>query len=212
MKKQILTAVVSIIVLANCTAQSTTKLPAPQKTGGMPMMQAFDHRKTQRNFSERELSQQQLSNLLWAASGVNREDGRMTAPTASNNQQIVIFVATKTAVYEYLNQTHELKLHLAGDHRAVFGRQPFVATAPVVLAFVSDWNKMARYGDNTEAKRKYSYTDTGNVSQNVYLYCASAGMATVVLGMFDADLLKKTLNLGDNYLPVLTQPVGFPAN
>jgi len=188
------------------------KLPPPQKTGGMPMMEAFNNRKTQRNFSERELSQQQLSNLLWAASGVNREDGRMTAPTASNNQQIVIFVGLKNAVYQYLPQTHELKLHLEGDHRAVFGRQAFMATAPVVLGFVSDWDKMARYGSNKESKMKFSHTDAGNVSQNVYLFCASEGLATVAIGAYDAQLFSETLKLSSNYYPVLNQPVGFPAN
>jgi len=210
MKKQILTLAFLIAVMA-ITAQDI-KLPPPQKTGGMPMMEAFNNRKTQRNFSERELSQQQLSNLLWAASGVNREDGRMTAPTASNNQQIVIFVALKNAVYQYLPRTHELKFYLEGDHRAVFGRQAFVGTAPVVLGFVSDWDKMARYGDNTDAKRKYSYTDAGNVSQNVYLFSASEGLATVAIGAYDAKLFSETLKLSSNYYPVLNQPVGFPAN
>jgi nitroreductase len=223
MKKQILTAAIAMLVLVSCNTTTTNAnvkaepvsagiLPAPVKTGGMPMMEALDNRKTQRNFSEKELSAQELSNLLWAASGVNREDGRMTAPTASNNQQIVIFVATKDAVYEYLNQTHELRLHLEGDHRAVFGRQPFVGTAPLVLGFVSDWNKMERYGDNTDAKRKYSYTDAGNVSQNVYLFCASAGLGTVAIGNYDAELFARTLNLTDNYLPVLNQALGFPAD
>ena len=188
------------------------KLPAPQKTGGMPMMEAFNNRRTIRNFSDRELSQQQLSNLLWAASGVNREDGRMTAPTASNNQQIVIFVGLKNAVYQYLPQTHELRLHLEGDHRAVFGRQAFVGTAPVVLAFVSDWDKMARYGSDKYTKMKYSHTDAGNVSQNVYLFCASEGLGTVAIGNFDAREFARTLRLGTNMYPVLNQALGFPAN
>lgn len=172
-------------------------------------MEALNNRKTIRDFSDKELTKQQLSNVLWAASGVNRENGRMTAPTASNNQQIVIFVGLKDGVYEYLPRTNELLLIVSGDHRAVFGRQAFVALAPVVLGFVSDWNKMERYGDNTEAKRKYSYTDAGNVSQNVYLYCASVGMATVAIGNYDAELFMKTLKLPSNYYPVLNQALGF---
>ena len=206
--KQLITTAFLIATIA-INAQ-TIKLPAPQRTGGMPLMEALNNRKTQRNFSERELTQQQLSNLLWAASGVNREDGRMTAPTASNNQQVVIFVGLKDGVYEYLPQTHELRLQVAGDHRAVFGRQAFAATAPLVLGYVSNWDKMARYGDNTASKEKFSNTDTGNVSQNVYLFCASEGMATVAIGNYDAELFARTLNLGSNLRPVLNQIVGFP--
>jgi len=209
MKKQILTTALLVFMFVGCTAQTTIKLPEPQKTGGMPLMEALNNRKTQRNFSERELSQQQLSNLLWAATGVNREDGRMTAPTASNHQQMVIFVALKNGVYQYFPQTHELKLHLAGDHRLVFARQQPTFNAPVLLAFVSDWDKMTRY-DNDETKKKYSKTDAGNISQNVYLYCASEGMATVAIGNFDAELFSKTLKLGSNYYPVINQAVRFP--
>ena len=209
MKKLLLTTALLIFAFVGCTAQTTIKLPEPQKTGGMPLMEALNNRKTQRNFSERELSHQQLSNLLWAATGVNREDGRMTAPTASNHQQMVIFVALKNGVYQYFPQTHELKLHLAGDHRLAFARQQPTFNAPVLLAFVSDWDKMTRY-DNDEVKKKYSKTDAGNISQNVYLYCASEGMATVAIGNFDAELFSKTLKLGSNYYPVINQAVGFP--
>ena len=210
MKKQIFTTAFLITTMA-MNAQ-TIQLPAPQKTGGMPLMEALNNRKTQRNFSERELSQQQLSNLLWAASGVNREDGRMTAPTASNNQQIVIFVALKDGVYEYLPKTHELKLHLEGDHREVFAIQQTTFNAPVLLAFVSDWDKMARYGYNEKAKAKYSKTDAGNVSQNVYLFCASEGLATVAIGHYDSELFTRTLKLGNHMYPVLNQAVGIPSN
>jgi SagB-type dehydrogenase family enzyme len=184
------------------------KLPEPNKTGGKPLMQALNERKTQRTFAETELSMQQISDMLWAASGVNREDGRMTAPTASNNQQVVIFIGLKDAVYEYLPKTHELKLIVAGDHRAVFSKHPFAKTAPVALAFVSNYDKMSKYNDET--RWKYSCTDVGNVSQNVYLYASSEGLATVVLGGFDAEPLKAELGLGDNYVPILTQVIGFP--
>jgi nitroreductase len=210
MKKQLFT--IAFVVATMAIHAQNIQLPAPEKIGGMPLMEALNNRKTHRDFSDKELTQQQLSNLLWAASGVNREDGRMTAPTASNNQQIVIFVGLKGGVYEYLPKTNELLLVVPGDHRAVFGRQAFVATAPVVLGFVSDWTKMERYGDNTDAKQKYSHTDAGNVSQNVYLYCASAGMGTVALGNYDADLFMKTLKLPSNYYPVLNQALGFLNN
>jgi SagB-type dehydrogenase family enzyme len=196
------------ILMSSILFAQNIQLPAPNKTGGKFLMQALNERKSQRAFSEKELSMQQISDMLWAASGVNREDGRMTAPTASNNQQIVIFVGLKDGVYEYFPKNHELKLILKGDHRAVFGRQPFAKTAPVTLAFMSNYDKMGKYND--ESKWKYSCTDVGNVSQNVYLYAASEGLATVVLGSFDAEPLKKELGLGNNYVPVLTQVIGFP--
>jgi SagB-type dehydrogenase family enzyme len=183
------------------------KLPAPTKKGGVSLLEALNKRKTDRVFASKELSKQTLSDLLWAATGVNREDGRMTAPTASNNQQVVIFVGLKDGVYEYLPKTNTLKLHLKGDHRAVFGRQAFAATAPVVLALVSDYSKMGKYDE--KSKWKYSCTDVGNVSQNIYLYCAAFGLNTVVLGNFDGDALKKELKLDDKYVPILDQIVGY---
>jgi len=207
--KQILTT--ALLIAATVINAQNIKLPAPKKTGGMPLMEALNNRKSQRDFSKKELSQQQLSNLLWAASGMNREDGRMTAPTASNNQQMIIFVALKNGVYEFLPKTHELKLHLKGDHRDVFAKQQTTFNAPVLLAFVSDWNKMARYEGNDAAKDKYSKTDAGNISQNVYLFCASEGLSTVAIGNFDAELFSKTLKLGSNYRPIINQVVGFPA-
>ncbi|MDR1951637.1 MAG: nitroreductase family protein [Bacteroidales bacterium] len=206
MKKQIFTLAFLIATMA-INAQDI-KLPAPQKTGGMPLMEALNNRKTQRSFSNKELSQQQISNLLWAASGVNREDGRMTAPTASNNQQVEIFVATTNGVYQYLPKTHELKQVIAGDQRTLFSRQDAHQKAPVLLLFVANYEKMPRYDD--AAKTKYGYTDVGNVSQNVYLFCASEGLATVVMGMFDGAVLAKTLGLSDTQKTILTQAVGFP--
>ncbi len=203
--KKILT--IALVAFAMTINAQDIKLPAPQKTGGKPLMEALNNRKSTRDFSEKALTNQQLSNLLWAASGVNREDGRMTAPTASNNQQVEIFVALKEGVYLYVPKTNELKKQASGDQRASFGRQPFVAKAPVVLAYVANYEKMGKYGD--DAKLKYGCTDVGNVSQNVYLYCASEGMATVVLGMFDPDAVTKAAKLENFRKPVLTQPVGF---
>lgn len=205
MKKQILTLTFAVFALG-ISAQNI-KLPAPQKTGGKPLMEALNNRKTSREFSEKELTQQQLSNLLWAASGINREDGRMTAPTASNNQQVEIFVALKTGTYQYLPKTNELKLQAKGDQRALFARQANHAKAPALLAFVANYDKMGKYDET--AKIKYGYTDVGNVSQNVYLFCASENMSTVVMGMFDAAGLTKGLSLSASQKPVLTQAVGF---
>ncbi|MCL2413141.1 MAG: nitroreductase family protein [Bacteroidales bacterium] len=212
MKKHIFTFAFVIAVMA-IHAQNI-QLPAPQRTGGMSLMEALDNRMTHRNFSDRALSHQQLSNLLWAASGVNRDDGshRMTAPTAGNSQQMVIFVALPNAVYRYLPQTHELQLHVEGDHRAAFGRQAFVATAPVVIGIVADWNRMERWGSNKAEKMRYSHTDAGYVSQNIYLWTASERMGSVAIGNFDSRVFTTALGLGSNFYPVLNHAVGFIAN
>ncbi|MDR2907441.1 MAG: nitroreductase family protein [Bacteroidales bacterium] len=208
MKKQIL--FLAFMVAAMAINAQNIKLPAPKKTGGMPLMEALNNRKSGRAYSDKALTQQQLSNMLWAATGVNREDGRMTAPTASNNQQVEIFVANKDGVYQYMPKTNELKTVLKGDNRTLFAKQPNHQKAPVLMLFVANYDKMGKYDDN--AKLKYGFTDVGNVSQNVYLFAASEGMASVVMGMFEPEPLVKALKLTPAQKPILTQAIGFPAN
>lgn len=212
MKKHIF--IFALVIAGMAIHAQNIQLPAPQRTGGMPLMEALDNRMTHRNFTDQALSQQQLSNLLWAASGVNRDDGsnRMTAPTAGNSQQMVIFVALPNAVYRFLPRTHELQLHVEGDHRAAFGRQAFVATAPVVIAIVADWDRMGRWGSNKAEKMRYSHTDAGYVSQNIYLWTASERMGSVAIGNFDQRVFTTALGLGPNFYPVLNHAVGFIAN
>ncbi len=184
-------------------------LPKPQITGGKPLMEALSLRKSMREFSEREIPPQILSNLLWAANGINRpESGKRTAPSASNWQEIDIYVATPKAVYLYDAKANLLKVVKEGDLRADFGRQAFVKTAPVVLAFVADHSRMGRASQTD--KDFYSATDTGFISQNVYLYCASEGLNTVVLGIVDKTNLSGKLGLKPEQKIILTQPVGYP--
>ncbi len=205
MKKQILT--IALCVAGMAIYAQNVKLPAPQKTGGKPLMEALNARQSGRVYANKPMTMQQTSNLLWAATGVNREDGRMTAPTASNNQQVEVFVANHEGVYEYLPKTNELRTIVKGDHRELFAKQKPHQQASVLLLFVANYEKMGKYDDN--AKMKYGYTDVGNVSQNVYLFAASEGLASVVMGMFDPDPLIKTLKLKPSQKPVLTQAVGF---
>ena len=186
-------------------AQDIT-LPKPQTTGGMPLMEALAARKTSRSFSSKQLSMQQLSSLLWAATGVNREDGRLTAPTARNAQQIDTYVYTTSNVYLYIPKDNILKMVAEGDHRSEVGRQPFAADAPVILVYVANYDKMQGFDD--EAKAFYGATDCGNVGQNVYLYCAANGLSTVELGSIQRDKIKELL--GFNGRAQLAQPVGFP--
>lgn len=190
-------------------AQTNIDLPKPKTTGGMPLMEALSKRQSLRDFdSKKELGLQMLSDLLWAANGINRpESGKRTAPTAVNWQQIEIFVALKSGVYFYNHKTHGLELVENGDFRKDMGKQGFVGDASVVLIFVSNHDKME--GANEKALEFYSNTDCGNVSQNVYLFCASEGLATVVLGMIDREKITKILKLKNTQKIILTQPVGY---
>jgi len=186
-------------------------LPAPQVEKGRPLMQVLKDRQSRRDISpDKQLPLQELANLLWAACGVNRPDsGKRTAPTAVNWQEIDIYVAMANGLYLYDAKAHQLTPVLNEDVRSLAGKQSFVQTAPVVLIYVAD---EARMGHGTDHDRAfYSATDTGFVSQNVYLYCASEGFATVVIGMVDKPALAVKMKLRSEQKVMLTQPVGYPA-
>jgi len=188
-------------------AEAVIKLTAPKMDGGMPLMQALKERKSEREFSDKPLSVEMLSNLLWAANGISRPDsGKRTAPTAMNCQEIDIYVAMKDGLYFYDAKKNELILVLKDDIRAATGMQDFVADAPVNLIFVLDRKKGEKLGEHTEF---YGATDTGYISQNVYLFCASEGLNTVVRGWFDGEVLGKAMNLRADQKVILTQTVGY---
>jgi len=185
-------------------------LPAPQKSGGMPLLEALSARQSLRDFSTQPLPDDVLSTLLWAACGVNRPDsGLRTAPTAKNWQEIHVYVARADGCYLYEPVAHQLRRVVEGDIRASAGLQPFVREAPVVLIYVADTPRMT--GATAEMQDFYSATDTGFVSQNVYLYCAAQGLSTVVLGWVDKPALAKIMGLLPDQRIILTQPVGYPA-
>lgn len=186
------------------------KLPPPETAGGMPLMQALKARHSTREFGSRALPPQLLSNLLWAANGVNRPDsGKRTAPSARDWREIDIFVATAEGAFRYDPPTHTLKRVVAGDIRSLTGVQDFVASAPVNLVYVADLDRMGDAG--AEQKARFSAADAGFIAQNVYLFCASAGLATVVRGLFDHAALAKALGLGSHQRIILAQSVGYPA-
>ncbi len=196
MRKRI-SGFVIVALLATGSLQSriteTVSLPEPQRTGGMPLFEALDNRQSIRSFSARQLSSQDLSNLLWSAFGINRGDGRRTAPSARNWQEIDIYLIMEEGWYLYEPQEHILIKKGDEDLREYAGSQDFVATAPLNLIFVSDHDRMT--GASEENRAFYSATDTGFISQNVYLFCASEGLATVVRGLVDRDRLWEVLKL-----------------
>lgn len=185
------------------------KLPPPQTTGGKPLMQALQERHSAREFASRALEPQILSNLLWAAGGVNRTDtGKRTAPSARDWREIDIYVAMPDAAYLYDPNAHALKRVVARDLRALTGVQDFVATAPLNLVYVADRQRMK--GASGEDLERYTAADTGFVAQNVYLFCASVGLNTVVRGSVDRAALAAALKLAPHQQIVLAQTVGYP--
>ena len=182
-------------------------LAAPETDGGKPLMQVLKERKSVREFGPGALPMQVLSNLLWAAAGVNRADGRRTAPTASNRQEIDVYVAAADGLYLYDAKGHRLEPVLAEDIRAATGTQAYVRDAAVNLIYVADFAKMGQ--SSPENKVLYSAADTGFISQNVYLFCASQGLATVVRASVDRDALAKTMKLRPEQRITLAHSVGF---
>jgi SagB-type dehydrogenase family enzyme len=172
-------------------------------------MKALKARHSTRDFHPDELPLNVLSNMLWAACGINRSDsGKRTAPTAMNNQEIDVYVATAFGFYTYDPAEHALKPVGQGDIRAKTGRQEFVAQAPVNLVYVAEYARTKK--GKEEERRFYSWADAAFVSQNVYLFCASEGLGTVVRGSLDRTELAKTLKLKDTQEIILAQTVGYP--
>lgn len=185
-------------------------LPAPHMSGGKPLMQALKERQSSRVFSRKKLPIQVLSDLLWAAFGVNRPDsGKRTAPSAMNWQEVEIYAVMEDGVYLYDALANRLRAVAKGDMRNVAGTQAFVARAPLNLIYVADLSRMR--GASAENQALYSAADTGFISQNVYLYCASEGLATVVRGSVDRKALGKALDLPAQKKIMLAQTVGYPA-
>jgi SagB-type dehydrogenase family enzyme len=187
------------------------KLPPPEMAGGMPLMQALKARHSAREFASEALPQQVLSNLLWAANGVNRPDsGKRTAPSARDWREIDVLVATAEGVFRYDPPAHTLTRVVDGDLRGLTGMQDFVATAPVNLVYVADHDRVSEDAD-ADRRARFVAADAGFIAQNVYLFCASAGLATVVRGLVDREALAKALKLGANQQVILAQSVGYPA-
>lgn len=194
---------------ASAQELQTIQLPPPQTEIDFPLMRALQLRQSTRSFADRPLELQQLSNLLWAADGINRpESGKRTAPSAMSWHEIDIYVALPEAAYRYDPQAHGLLPVAAGDLRALTGGQAFVAGAPVNLVYVADAARQGRAAD--EDKRLYSWANTGFIAQNVYLYCAARGLAVVVRGSVDRPPLARALKLRPEQRIILAQTVGYP--
>jgi nitroreductase len=183
-------------------------LPTPQKEGGMALMEALSKRQSAREFAHKELSLPLLSNLLWTAYGVNRPDNGRTAPSALNSQEIDIYVALPSGAYLYDATANLLQLVAASDIRRVTGYQDFVSEAALDLVFVADHSRMKLV---PVAKREsYASVTAGAITQNVYLFAASNGLATVIRAWIDREAIADALWLNHDQQVLLSQTVGYP--
>lgn len=205
---------VHILITSEVILAQDIALPAPDKTGGKPLMQALNERQSTRSFTNDNLTPQQLSNLLWAAWGINRPaDKKRTAPSSRNVQEIDVYVALQSGLYLYNAESNDLKQVHIRDIRNLCGTQEFVAGAPVNLIFVADLAKLGKKeGDIIkESDLLSSYANTGFIAQNVYLYCASENLGCVVRGMVPKDKLAPEMGLRSNQIIILAQTVGVPS-
>ena len=184
------------------------KLNAPDKTRGSAIMKALNDRQSIREYSADQIKPQDLSDLLWAANGINRSDGRRTAPSARNLQEVEIYAVLPEGVYHYNAQEHALNPVSSGDYRgAVAAGQDFAKEAPLSIVLVAD---MTKYGNMSESSKLTAAIDVGIVCQNINVACAGLGLATVPRGTMDQATLRTALKLNDNHLLLINNPVGYP--
>lgn len=215
--KKLFFTTLALVSLTFSMAQTgkETKLPVPDKNRNTAtVMKALAERKSVRECADRKLTPQDLSDVIWAANGINRQDGRRTAPSSLNVQDIEIYAFTPDGVYLYLPETHSLKTVVMGDYRRLLAgppsparKQDYVARFPLILLYVSE---LSRINGQGEQVRLTAAMDAAFVSENVNLFCAGAGLCSVTRASMDRKSIIRLLNLNDKQLPVLNNAVGYP--
>jgi nitroreductase len=204
---------VLVLLVSQTIKAQDIALPAPNKTGGKPLMQALNERQSIRTFTKDNLTQQQLSDLLWAGWGINRPDQKKrTAPSARNVQEIDVYVALPEGLYLYVAESNTLKQINNKDLRKLCGTQDFVGEAPLNIVYVADMGKLGKKeGDEIkDSELLSSYANTAFIAQNIYLYCASENLGCVIRGMVPKDKLAPEMGLRSNQKIILSQTVGVP--
>ena len=195
-------------LVAQAQELKTIKLSAPDKTRGSAIMKALNDRQSVREYSADKIKPQDLSDLLWAANGINRPDGKRTAPSCRDFRDVEVYVILQEGTYIYDVQEHALIPISAGDFRgAVAAGQDFAKEAPLCIVLVAD---MTKYGNMSENSKLMAAIDVGIVCQNINVACAGLGLATVPRGSMDQAALKTALKLKDNHLLLMNNPVGYP--
>ena len=193
---------------AGAEGARTKELPPPRATGGKPLIDALKLRRSIREYTDRQLPPQVLSDLLWAGFGVNRPSGDRTAPYWRHVMVIDVYAALADGLWLYDPKQHRLEQRLVADVRSQTGTQEFVGTAPLNLIYVAHGERMQDI--SPEERRLYASVDTGFIGQNVYLFCASEGLATVFRGSVDTKTLGATMQLGEGQFVTFAQSVGYP--
>jgi nitroreductase len=212
--RRVATAGILSSVVAGTSAMAaddvaTRELPPPRQGGGKPLFEALLLRRSIREYADRPLSAQALSDLLWAAFGINRPNsGDRTAPYWRHIMVIDIYAALADGVWSYDPKRHALQRHLGADLRALTGMQDFVGTAPLNLIYVAHGERMADV--SPQDRRLFASVDTGFIGQNVYLFCASEGLATVFRGAVPYQKLEAALHLEEGQFVTFAQTVGYP--
>ena len=212
-RRQANAGLVSAAILAGAPAlradsAKIRELPTPRETGGKPLMEVLKLRRSIRDYADRPLPPQVLSDLLWAAFGVNRPSGDRTAPYWRHVMVIDVYASLADGVWLYDPKQHRLEQRLPADVRAQTGMQDFVATAPLNLVYVAHGERMQDI--SPEERRLYASVDAGFIGQNVYLFCASEGLASVFRGAVDTRKLASTMQLGEGQFVTFAQSVGYP--
>jgi len=201
-----------ILIFSNLIAQDTIiTLPKPKLDETKSLVFALENRKSTREFLDSTISPQIISNLLWAANGINRQEDTMrTAPSVMNWQEVELVIVKSDGAYIYQPETNSLKLLNKNDVRADMGLHKFFSNASIVLIYVGNYEKMGSMDE--EYKEYFSNIDAAFVSQNAYLYCASENLATVIIGTIDKVKIQEKLKLPDTYKVIMSQPIGYFIN
>jgi len=199
--------VLGVFLINSSIAQEIISLPAPVKNGGKPLMEVLNERSSSRDFIDQDLTEQQLSDLLWAANGINREDNKRTAPSSHNNQDIEIYLTTSKGLFVYKAEEHGLISLSESDMRKIAGKQDFVKKASVNLIYVSDFDKLGKGSE--ESKLLTAATHCGFIGQNVYLYCTSEGLISVFRAWINKEKISEVLGLKSNQHVIYSQSVGL---
>lgn len=210
MKKILIT--LSILIMAitgNAAEPQRIQLVRPQLESGLPVMTALKYRHSERQWADTVVSEQDLSNLLWAADGVNRPDGHRTAPSALGKNDVDIYVFNGEGVYHYLPDSHELEPVAVGNHLdIVVGGQPNISEPPLALVYTTT---PSRFGiPDAKAAEMMGYVDVGMVSENVGVFCGGTSLVNVPRATMDRAAIIRLLNLPDGTVPVLNDLVGYP--
>ena len=207
--KKIFTALIFTLLIASCSYAEFVELPAPNKTGGMPLNEAVTLRRTTREFTDATITQQELSDLLYVAAGVNRDNGLRVYPVGKGVHDIDVYVFNHEGIYKFDAPTHSLEVIAAGDYRQSTGKPTYAGRAAVNLVYVQDLKAWEGEGAPKERIEKWGFAHTGAIAQGAYLFAASKGWNAVVRGTFENEKIRRLLNLTNKQTITLVQSIGL---